>query len=481
MLISKVETSLQRQFLLAALACLCIVFIALFSKIYALLAVPFVLLAIIWFIQDVRLLFYTLLFSIPLSITLGNDMDFPDEPLMLCVMGVFLFIAFTQTKREHWKKWMSHPLMIIIALGFIWLILTVLNSQNPILSVKFLAKKSWYLVPFLLMPLILYYNKVAIKLSFKLLFAPLLVMVLYVLYKYSAYNFSFESVHAPMYPFFVNHVIYGSMVSIFIPLIVGAIFISKRFSASWMLLLVGLFIFLVANYFSYSRAAWMAMFFAIGVYFLIRLKLMHIGILAFYALVLTGLLWLSHSNNFITYKPNHDKTMMYDESIIDHLMATIKGKDISSAERFYRWIAGIRMSRDYPLMGVGPNNFYDYYKPYGINEFHTWVSRNPERSTTHNYFLFMLVEQGYPALVLYASLIFAIFFYGQKLYHRLIGAEDRIIVMSVLCMIGALFINNFFSELIETDKIGSIFYLGIAVLIVYDLKSRSVETKLQNS
>jgi O-antigen ligase len=162
-------------------------------------------------------------------------------------------------------------------------------------------------------------------------------------------------------------------------------------------------------------------------------------------------------------------------------MATIKGKDISSAERFYRWIAGIRMSRDYPLMGVGPNNFYDYYKPYGINEFHTWVSRNPERSTTHNYFLFMLVEQGYPALVLYASLIFAIFFYGQKLYHRLIGTEDRIIVMSVLCMIGALFINNFFSELIETDKIGSIFYLGIAVLIVYDLKSRSVETKLQNS
>jgi hypothetical protein len=37
-------------------------------------------------------------------------------------------------------------------------------------------------------------------------------------------------------------------------------------------------------------------------------------------------------------------------------------------------------------------------------------------------------------------------------------------------MIAALFVNNFFSELLETDKIGSLFYLGIAAIIATDLR-----------
>jgi O-antigen ligase len=132
------------------------------------------------------------------------------------------------------------------------------------------------------------------------------------------------------------------------------------------------------------------------------------------------------------------------------------------------------MSQDRPVFGVGPNNFYDYYKSYTVTSFRTWVSRNPERSTTHNYFLFMLVEQGYPALILYAALIWMIFFFGQKVYHRLNDRTDRIILMSAICMLASLFINNFFSELLETDKIGSLFLLGIALIVVFHLKSTSV-------
>ncbi len=158
------------------------------------------------------------------------------------------------------------------------------------------------------------------------------------------------------------------------------------------------------------------------------------------------------------------------ESLSDHIMATIQGTDISSAERYYRWIAAVRMSADYPLTGVGPNNFYDNYKHYTISAYKTWVSRNMERSTTHNYFLFMLVEQGYPALIMYALLILTIFYYGQKVYHRQTDRFNKIAVMATLCMIAALFVNNFFSELLETDKIGSLFLLGIAVIAAIDLK-----------
>lgn len=84
----------------------------------------------------------------------------------------------------------------------------------------------------------------------------------------------------------------------------------------------------------------------------------------------------------------------------------------------------------------------------------------------------MLVEQGYPALILYALLIWAIFFYGQRLYHRLKCRQDRIILLAVLGMLASLFINNFFSELLETDKIGSLFLMGLAVLVLLDRQNK---------
>jgi predicted ABC-type exoprotein transport system permease subunit len=82
-----------------------------------------------------------------------------------------------------------------------------------------------------------------------------------------------------------------------------------------------------------------------------------------------------------------------------------------------------------------------------------------------------LVEQGYPAMILYALLIFMIFYYGQKVYHRQTERFDKVVVMAAICMIAALFVNNFFSELLETDKIGSLFLMGIALIIAIDFKN----------
>jgi len=256
-----------------------------------------------------------------------------------------------------------------------------------------------------------------------------------------------------------------------VPLTLAAIFLSRKWSLAWFFAIVGLVVFLVATYFSYSRAAWMAVVFACGVYVLVRMRVMQYAILFFYGFVLAGILWMAHANTYMRFKPKFEKTVMH-ESLEDHILATIQGTDISSAERYYRWIAAIRMSQDHPIFGVGPNNFYEHYKGYVVIAFRTWVSRNFERSTTHNYFLYMLVEQGYPATILYGLLIFAIFFYGQGLYARLTDRREKIIVMSILCMIGAVFINNFFSELLETDKIGSLFFMGIATLILMDIRHK---------
>ena len=102
-------------------------------------------------------------------------------------------------------------------------------------------------------------------------------------------------------------------------------------------------------------------------------------------------------------------------------------------------------------------------------------------STTHNYFLFMLVEQGWPAMILYAILVMVVLAHAQKIYYRF---EDRFykkLTLGMAMMFSAGFINNFFSELLETHKVGALFYLSIAILVILDKKSKDLQKEKPES
>jgi O-antigen ligase len=140
-------------------------------------------------------------------------------------------------------------------------------------------------------------------------------------------------------------------------------------------------------------------------------------------------------------------------------------KDLSTAERFYRWIAGWRMAEAHPLTGVGPNHFYPAYRSYTVAAYRTYVSSNPERSTVHNYFLLLLSEQGFPALIFFVVLLFTMFAYAQNAYHRSTNTEDRFLLQALTAMLAMVVILISLSDLIEADKIGSLFYIIAGLLI----------------
>lgn len=462
-------------FLIGAVAFSLLLIVSLFTNLNILILLPIGILIFCYFLFDIRFLFYTLIFSLPVSVNLAEfgllNLDFPDEILM--ILSVLFGILFAIQNRHYidFKKIVQNPLIIIIILSFGWTLITVIFSENPLLSLKYFLKKIWFIIPFIFLALLLLKEHRSIIISYQLLIVPTIILCAAVLIRFSAVGFSFDKVHDPIQPFFTNHVVFGAMTACIVPLAVGGLFLSRTLSVQWLFSLFGLVIILFAVYFSYSRAAWMSVLFAGGAFILIRFRVMHYAMLVFYAIVLTFIFWLSQHNKFLDFKPKFEKTIMH-ESLEDHIMATIQGTDISSAERYYRWIAAVKMSADRPLVGVGPNNFYDYYKAYSVTSFKTWVSRNFEKSTTHNYFLFMLVEQGYPAMLLYGLLMVYIFYYGQKVYQRCNQKFDRIVILSSLCMLAAFFINNFFSELVESDKIGSLFYLGIAIMVSIDLHQK---------
>ena len=230
---------------------------------------------------------------------------------------------------------------------------------------------------------------------------------------------------------------------------------------------------LIALFFSYSRGAWLALVAGIIAYWLIKKRLLFYSYIAAIALTITLLFWIKGNDRYLRYAHDY-KTTIFHQDFSDHLISTYKLKDVSTAERFYRWIAGVRMIKDNWLTGYGPNTFYENYKGYAVPAYKTWVSDNPERSTVHNYFLLMAIEQGIPGLIFFLLLLGAMVYYAQHLYHRVKDLFYKTLAAVTGVIITMIIVLNFLSDLVETDKVGSLFFLCFTMLIIIDSKTSTL-------
>jgi O-antigen ligase len=234
---------------------------------------------------------------------------------------------------------------------------------------------------------------------------------------------------------------------------------------------------LAALYFSYSRGAWIALLIGGITYLLIRKRILFYSFVAAIIILALSIFWLKSNDRYLRFAHDYETTIFHKD-FREHLIATYKLKDVSTAERFYRWIAGVRMIKDNWVTGYGPGTYYQNYKPYAIPAFKTWVSNNEDRSTVHNYFLLVAIEQGIPGLIFFLILIGGMLVYSQMLYHRIKDRFYRAVSITAGVITMMLLVVNFLSDLIETDKIGSIFFLCLAVLIIADINTRH---ELKNS
>ncbi|MFN2457002.1 MAG: O-antigen ligase family protein [Chitinophagaceae bacterium] len=470
---NSISTSSLRSFYFCSFlfALLCAVGLCLQQPVIAASGV-FIIIAI-WLVQNPILLMYVLLAAIPWSVeysvtgTLSTDL--PDEPLML-LLSLFV-LAFSIFHRHKIFPFVQRsPLLALLLVQFIWMMITVMNSTNVFLSLKFLLAKSWYLLAFVGGALIFFRDKKNILTSALVLIASMLILTITVLSRHSITGFTFDTINVSVTPFFRNHVTYSASLvcttSIIYLFVQNSVSSKRKYVFIFLLLLS-----LVALYFSYARGAWIA-FIAGGIsIWLLKKQLLLPAFLIAVFIVVTSFLWLKKDSRYIAFAHDYNTTIFHKD-FQEHLIATYKLKDVSTAERFYRWIAGVRMAKEYWHTGSGPNTFYPNYKSYTIPLFRTWVSKNEDRSTVHNYFLLTLVEQGVMGLLLLLSLIGYMYYVAQKIYKRSrdgFWKTTAICIASILSMICTL---NFLSDLIETDKVGSIFYLCLGTLIVADLKTR---------
>lgn len=463
----------KNLFALFAALFLLSVTVAAFTEQYIFAAIPFlaILLYAAW--QYKNVVFLVLLFSLPFSfeynLTPALGMDVPDELLMWLVS--FLFVGYCcNSPKVISKESFSHPLTILLTVLLCWMIVTVIFSTGPLLSIKYLLAKGWYLGAFVLAPVILFKNKHSIRTAAALLLSAMLIVTIVILIRHSANDFSFASVNEAMSPFFRNHVNYAAMLVCCIPLLIAAIRLNNNKKIKHLLLVAG-GIMLIALFFSYSRGAWLALLSGAIAYWLIKKRILFISYVFVVIITIAGLFWLKSNDRYLQYAHDY-QTTIFHSNFNEHLIATYKLKDVSTAERFYRWVAGIRMIKDNDLTGYGPNTFYQNYHSYTIPAYKTWVSDNPDHSTVHNYFLLTTIEQGLPGLIFLLLLLGAMFYYAQKLYHRINDSFYKQVVITSGVMLVMITVLNFLSDLIETDKIGSLFFLCLSVLIVADINTR---------
>ncbi len=437
-----------------------------------LLIIPFVVLAAFVFSSDIRKLYFALLFVIPLStefsVTATLSTDLPDEPMMLLLSGSLIVIMILKPSvfPAQIKK---SGLFLLVLLQLTWMTVTMFFSYETLLSVKYILAKTWFLMAFVVGGMIFLKTKEDFILASKALIFSMLIPVVISLIRHASKGFTFESVNETLSPFFRNHVNYSALIVCLLPVLFMWRYYSTGQSKKWITACILLF--LAALLFAYSRGAWLCLITGAVTWLAIKKRFLLSLIFTIILITATGLFWLVQNENYLKFAPDFNTTTQH-ANIAEHLEATYTLKDMSTMERFYRWIAGLKMVNEELLKGYGPNTFSLHYKEYTVDAFKTWVSSNEEQSSVHNYFLLVSIEQGIPGLLLLVVLLISMFSIAIKGYHTLKEPFGRSLSMLCGVILSMIVTLNLLSDLIETDKIGSIFFIVLGMLIHLQVKMK---------
>jgi O-antigen ligase len=412
-------------------------------------------------------LFLTLPFAHEVGLVGGLRMDVPSEPLLLALLAcvpLALLLGPGSLRQLAPREW-RHPLLLLPFALLLWAGFDTYFSVDKVKSVKYLLAKCWYLVPFLLGTLLVVRRPADVWRLAACYVGGTAASLLWVLPRHASIGFSFGQVNWALQPFYRNHVIYATTLALLLPFAGGLVAGAGTRGRRWLwlgasgLLLFGLLL-------SYTRASWLAVPVAGLYYAVMRLRLTRALLLAV-ALATAGVVtYFVHNENYIRYRPDYRHTTWHGNSFSAHLQSTYRLQDVSGMERVYRWVAAAHMVAARPWTGSGPSTFFPEYKRFTVTSFRTYVSANHEGSTVHNYFLLQLAEQGIPAFVLFCALVGAALLTAEHLYHATRPHPElrRIVVAVTLSFVIILF-HLLLNELVETDKIGSIFFVALALLI----------------
>jgi len=256
-------------------------------------ALPFVLAILLVVIFSFDKIIYLIAFFAPLSIPLheimpgfGFDMYLPTEPLLFGLLIIF-FLKILHDKNFD-RKILLHPISLAIYLNLIWILLTCLTSTMPVVSIKFLLSRTWFIVGLYFLTAKLFSGGKNLEKYVWLYAISLGIVVLYSTYRHLGYGlWNKQAAHFVVGPFYNDHTSYGAVLAMYLPFLVMFSF-NSFFSRKWKFISLGLLgIVFMGLILSYSRAAWLSIIVALGVWGIIKLKIRFKPILITFISIIT--------------------------------------------------------------------------------------------------------------------------------------------------------------------------------------------------
>lgn len=457
-----------------------------YKEIYWLLFLPLclVILYLYFYSLDKVLLLIAALTPFAINITqfeFNVGVSIPSEPLMLGVLLIFI-IKLCYNNQFDKKIW-KHPLTIVIGLQLMWMLITSITSDIPMVSFKHLLARLWFVVPFYILGIQLFQKRCNINIFVWCYAIPFIGVIAYTTYNHSLWGFDEQAGHWVMEPFYNDHTAYGVTLALFIPLFFGFTF-SKFYSKTIRFLsFLVLVILLIALVLSYSRAAWISLAFALGVLFIVLFRIKFKWIL--FVSIIFGITFYLFSFQILDRLEKNRQGP--SANFVEHLRSILNiSTDNSNLERINRWQSALRMFEDRPVFGFGPGTYQFEYAPFQRAKEKTLISTNAgDKGNAHSEYFGPLAEQGLPGMLLVFFLVGTFIVVAMRVYQR--PSSDREVKMLSLSLMLALltyFMHGVMNNFLDTDK-ASVpvwgFMAAIVALDIYSAKNKLVEKSEEES
>lgn len=413
------------------------------------------------------------IFFVPLSVPLtyfmpglSFNMALPTEPLLFGVLLLFILKLLFEKKFD--RKVLLHPISIAIYFNLFWILLTSISSTMPAVSFKFLISRLWFVVAFYFLMTQIFVQYKNIKPFLWLYILPFLVVIAYTIARHISFGLhNNQAAHFVMQPFYNDHTSYGAMLAMYFPALVGLAFRSDYSRNQKLLAGIVLLIFIPAIVLSYTRAAWVSLAGALGVWvvLMLRIKLRTLIVLG---VVLGGLLATQWTQIQHRLEKNRQDS---SANLAEHVQSIANiASDASNLERLNRWKCALRMFEEKPVLGWGPGTYMFQYAPFQKYRDRTIISTNAaDGGNAHSEYIGPLAEMGVLGAVSVLLIVIATLYTGIRVFRRAKEKEHKMLALTMLLGLVTYYLHGFLNNFLDTDKASVPFWGFMAVIVALDL------------
>jgi O-antigen ligase len=365
------------------------------------------------------------------------------------------------------KRILKHPVTLIIFAQLGWILITTFTSQIPIISIKFILSRIWFLTSCYFICTQLFKSKKAIIYHLLFYAVALSIVAIITTIKHAGYAFDEKIADWIVSPFYNDHTAYGAALAMYIPVMFG-ILCMKNISKLLKLLCFGLLaVFVVSIIVSFARAGWLSLVVSLGVLLTLLLKIKFRTIII--TLVTTVVLFMSFQTEILMILGRNNTDSDGDITANIESMSNIT-TDASNLERLNRWSCALQMFEEKPLVGFGPGTYQFLYAPFQKSSLKTIISTNfGDKGNAHSEYLGPLCEQGLLGLLIVMALVFYVMNLGYNLVYTVKDKSLKILTISILMGISTYFVHGFLNNFLDTDKASVPFWGFLAMLVCIDL------------